>query len=207
MGLINRVLGQMSNISVYQERFLLILFSTIFRLRGKMNYRNLSRYSELSEKTYRRQFQKAFDFVEFNRLSIQESVDSSHTLMAVIDCTYSPKSGKKTYGIDDFFSGQAGRSKKGLEVSPLSIVDVDQNTAYSLSAEQTPAVKEANHKEETRIDFYARQLKKQRQVLPSRVRYLAADGYYAKKKFVDGVVEADLQFIGKPHSGPGRWFT
>ena len=206
MNLIKRVLSQMSNVGEYQRRFLLILFSTIFCLRGKMNYLNLSRYSDLSEKTYRRQFRKSFDFVEFNRRSIVATTTPTTTLIAVTDCTYTAKSGKKTYGLDYFFSGQAGRSKKGLEVSLLSVVDVDQNTAYSLSAEQTPAGKQATTPEETRIDFYLRQLKKQRHALPSQVRYLVGDGYYAKKKYVDGVVGESLHLISKLRSDPDLRF-
>ena len=34
-----------------------------------------------------------------------------------------------------FWSGSAGESKKGLEASIVSIVDVDSNTAYGLNAE------------------------------------------------------------------------
>ena len=54
-------------ISKPQRKFLLTLFTTILVVRGKVNFRNLSRYSDLSEKTYSRQFAKAFDAISFNR--------------------------------------------------------------------------------------------------------------------------------------------
>jgi hypothetical protein len=43
----------------------LTLFTTLLVVRGKANFRNLSRYSDLSEKTYSRQFAKAFDAIAF----------------------------------------------------------------------------------------------------------------------------------------------
>ncbi|MFT5086724.1 MAG: hypothetical protein ACI906_003658 [Candidatus Latescibacterota bacterium] len=39
-----------------QRQFLLNLFTTILSLRGKVIFRNLSRYSGLSARTYARQF-------------------------------------------------------------------------------------------------------------------------------------------------------
>lgn len=48
------------------------LFTTILVVCGKVNFSNLSRYSNLSEKTYRRQFEKDFDFLGLN-LSVIES--------------------------------------------------------------------------------------------------------------------------------------
>ncbi len=98
-------------------------------LRGKVNYRNLSRYSDFIEKRFSRNFRKSFDFTVMNHLLIQEIVPEQHKKMAGLDCSYIPKSGKKTYGLDRFWSGQAGQAKKGLETSLLAIVDLDYNTA------------------------------------------------------------------------------
>jgi len=41
-------------------------------MRGKVNFRNMSRYSDLSEKTYSRQFRKPFDFADFNQHLLQK---------------------------------------------------------------------------------------------------------------------------------------
>ena len=60
----------MGSISQPQQKFLLVLFSTIFIICGKVNFTNLSRYSSLSEKTYRRHFSKTFDFKQFNQYLI-----------------------------------------------------------------------------------------------------------------------------------------
>ena len=132
MKTIKRILSQMS-ISKPQQKFLLILFSTIMILRGRMNYRNMSRYSVLHEKSFSRNFKKPLDFSDLNHRLILETIPEENRKMAAIDASYVPKSGKHSYGIDYFWSGVAGRSKKGQEISSLAIVDLDYNTAYNLS--------------------------------------------------------------------------
>ena len=50
--------------------------------------------------------------------------------------------------------------------------------------------------QKTRIDWYLDHLKQDRHAIDSSVRYLAHDGYYQKKKFIDGVVSQGLHSIG-----------
>ena len=178
METIKRILSKMSNISKPQKKFLTLLFSTIMVLRGRVNFRNLSRYSDLSEISFLRNFRKSFDFKEFNLMLIQETIPLHHKKIAALDCSYVPKSGKKSYGIDNFWSGQAGRAKKGQEISLLSIVDLDYNSSYSLSVEQTPSSLEIGEKEENRIDFYLKQLKKNQSSLQQlSIEHIAVDGF------------------------------
>jgi len=49
----------------------------------------------------------------------------------------------------------------------------------------------------TRVDDYAKHLKKTRSLLPESVRYLVADGYYYCAKFCDAVRDTDLNLISK----------
>lgn len=49
----------------------------------------------------------------------------------------------------------------------------------------------------TRLDYYLQQLQEAVPYLPSRLTYWVVDGFYSKKKFVDGVVDLNLQMIGK----------
>ncbi|MEH2011085.1 hypothetical protein [Nostoc sp.] len=39
-----------------------------------MNFTNLSRYSQISENIYRRQFSQGFEFVELNRRVIEQAM-------------------------------------------------------------------------------------------------------------------------------------
>jgi hypothetical protein len=207
-----RILDQMSGVSKPQRKFLMVLFSTILLMRGKVNFRNLSRYSILCEKTFSRQFRKSFDFVTFNRLLLDEAMGSDHEKIAAIDCSYLPKSGKKTYGIDTFFDSTHNKPAKGLEISTLCVVDVTDHTAYALSSRQTPPLEEIRSRspipsskkgvskteaQETRMDAYLDHVHAVRSRFPTAIRYLVGDGEFAKYKFVEGVVGCDLDFIGK----------
>jgi hypothetical protein len=190
----------MSSISTPQRKFLVTLLSTIQLLRGKMTFRNLSRYSDLHEKTYARHFQKSVDFADCNHLALTTYLPSGTTKIVVMDCTFGEKSGKQTYGLDHFYHASHDRAEKGLEFSELAVVDVDYGTAYHLSMDQTAdsaTLREILGPEGTRIDWYLSHLYRDGPLLPPGIRYLAADGAYAKKKFVDGVCEFGFQMVGK----------
>jgi hypothetical protein len=184
----------MSSLSTAQRKFMLILLSTGMSLRGKANYRNLSRYSELHEKTYSRWFHRDFDFVEFNRLSLAGLPSKEPTLIATLDCSFNEKSGKHTYGLDKFYNSQPSQPEKGLEISTLAVVDVEYNTAYNLSTRQTPKL---DPPDETRADWSLSPLEQDRHALPETVSYLVTEGDYSKKKFTEGVVALGLHPIGK----------
>jgi hypothetical protein len=153
-------------------------------LQGKAAFRNLSRYSDYHEKTYSRGFRRDFDFVKFNRLSMSQISRSGHTLIAAVDGSFISKSGKQTYGLDKFYKESLSQVEKGLKISTLAVVDVTYNTAYNRSTHQTPALTKPD---ETRVDQYLAHLRPNRAALPECVRYLVADGYYSKTKFINGV--------------------
>ena len=217
MELAEKVLNRLC-ISKPQRKFLVILFTTILVVRGKVNFRNLSRYSDRSEKTYARQFAKAFDFVAFNRQLINETIGTQGARVVAFDPSFLAKAGKKTYGRDFFWNGAHQRAEKGLEVSVLSIVDLERNTGFTLSVRQTaptadpspsssPKQKPAQgrkksrrileEEEETRIDFYLHHLRGVAPALLPPENHVAVDGYFAKQKWVAGVEELGLHTIGK----------
>jgi hypothetical protein len=182
----------------------LSLFPTIFIVCGKVNFTNLSRYSDLNEKTYRRQYAKPFNFDGFNANCIEEAIPESAEQIASMDSSFIRKSGKHSYGLANFYNGSTGRAEKGLEISLISIIDVDQGQGYGLSVQQTPpecGSKQADSSkaqvQETRIDQYLKQLKAARPLFPKAVKCLVVDGYYSKKKFIDGALDLELEVIGK----------
>jgi hypothetical protein len=199
----------------------------------------MSRYSEWSEKTYRRQYRQEFNFIGLNVELIEEGTSRGATVIGGMDCSFIPKSGKATYGLDWFYNGSASRSEKGLEISLIAVIDVKARRGYSLSVQQTPAnlakrkaktpsqsqriawqviesaqqmldqlpdqsktdlPVESVKSEPTRIDHYLEHLKATRPYFPAGLKYLSVDGFYSKKKFVDGVMALDLQVIGKLRS-------
>jgi hypothetical protein len=129
----------MPGISQPQKKFLITLFSTILLVYGKVNFTNLSRYSCLSEKTYRRHFLKSFNFPQFNQYFLELALNPKHRVLAVIDGSFLIKSGKKTDGKAYFYNGVAGKSEHGLEISVISVVEIETRLSYSLSVQQTPS--------------------------------------------------------------------
>jgi hypothetical protein len=201
---------------------------------GNVNFTNMSRYSKFSEKTYRRQYSQEFCFIGLNAELIEAAIPGCAPRIGGMDCSFIPKSGKATYGLDWFYNGSASRTQKGLEISVIAVIDVDAQRGYSLSVKQTPAhlvsekvkgqhqsngiawavveqvqtmleqlpgrPQSAVEEELTRIDHYLKHLQDSYTYLPVGLKYWAVDGFYSKKKFVDGVVALNLQVISKLRS-------
>jgi len=129
-----------------QRQFLASLFVTLFVVCGKANFTNLSRYGEYSERTYRRQYQKSFDFIPFHAQTIAAAIEPSREQIAAIDCSFISKSGKQTWGVDNFYNGSISKSQKGLEISVIAVVDMLAHQGYTLSVKQTAKTeREARH--------------------------------------------------------------
>jgi hypothetical protein len=122
----------------------------------RANFTNLSRYGKYSERggspatqrTYRRQYQKSFDFIPFHAQTIAAAIEPSKEQVAAMDCSFISKSGKQTWGLDNFYNGSISKSQKGLEISVIVVVDVSAHQGYTLSVKQTattdrPAIPDA----------------------------------------------------------------
>src|SRR5262250_3162939 len=202
MTFVNDILKQMPALGQPQRKFLATLFVTILVLRGRVNFRNLSRYCDYSERTIARQFREPFDWPDFHQRVLMTALDPHSELVSAHDASFIPKSGKQTFGLGHFFNGCASRAERGLEISTLAVVDVTRRCAFTLAVAQTPPGEEATQtaQEETRVDFYKQQLRAHRHRLPPSITYHCVDGYYAKKKYIDEVVSLDLHAITKLRS-------
>ncbi len=127
-------------VGFWQRQFLLGLFKAVFSLRGRAGFTNLARFSLLHEQTFRRHFQKAFRWVWFNLIAFRLRHHPEEPVVGVFDCSFLPKSGTETWGLDQFFSSLAGQSKKELEVSILGIVATGSRRAFGIGATQTPLI-------------------------------------------------------------------
>ena len=180
-----------------QQKFLCHVMHLMLMLPGRITFRNLSRYSPYHEKTFARWFARDVDFVSLNRAAIVEVVPPSHEHVLAFDPSFVPKSGKHTYGLDMFWNGAHSRAEKGVEIATLAWIDVTHNSAYTLSVEQTSPAPHSDA-EETRIAISLAHMA--RVVTPQSLqgrKDLAVDGYFSKKKFVDGICALDLHVIGK----------
>ena len=202
MTIVHDILKQMPRLSQPQRKFLATLFVTILVLRGRVNFRNLSRYCNYSERTIARQFRKPFDWPDFHQRVLLTALDPRSELISAHDASFLPKSGKQTFGLGHFFNGCASRAERGLEMSTLAVVDVTRRCAFTLAVSQTPPGADTTQAEpeDTRVDFYKQQLCAHRHRLPPSVTCHCVDGYYAKKKYIDAVVSLDLHAITKLRS-------
>jgi hypothetical protein len=191
-----------------QRKFLATLFVTILVLRGRVNFRNLSRYCDYAERTMARQFREPFDWPDFHQRVLLTALDPHSELVSAHDASFIPKSGKQTVGLGHFFNGCASRAERGLEISTLAVVDVTRRCAFTLAVSQTPPGEETPQAEpeETRVDFYKQQRRAHRHRLPSGITYHCVDGYDAKKKYIDEVVSLDLHAITKLRSDANCMF-
>ena len=184
------------DLSKPQRDFLRGLFMTILTVRGKVNFRNLSRYSARSETTYARQFAKPFAFVDFNRQLINATFGLDSERVLAFDPSFIPKAGHHTFGRNRFWNGLKSRAEKGWEVSALAVVDLTRKQALNLSVQQTLSA-EDRPTDATLIDQYLHHIRQvQPHLLPSET-YRCIDGGLTRKKLIDGVCALDLLLIGK----------
>jgi len=195
--LFNSVRASWKNTKKPQQKFLGHWMGLLLMLPGRMTFRNLSRYSRYHEKTCARWFAHDADFVSLNRAAIVQAIPLHHEQALAFDPSFVSKSGKQTYGLDKFWNGAHSRTEKGLEIAALAWIDVTHNSAYTLSVEQTAPPPERDV-EQTRIDTY---LSHSARVVTTQslqaLSYLLVDGYFSKKKFVEGIRALDLHLLGK----------
>lgn len=103
----------------------------------------------------------------------------------------------KTPGKSKFASP---KSKSQAPIAPLAIEQARTMLDQLPPNPNATADRQAIAPELTRIDHYLHQLRTTHPHLPAGLKYWVVDGFYSKKKFVDGVVALKLQLIGKLRS-------
>ena len=215
-------------LGAWQRQFLVELFQVLLRMRGRVNFTNMARYSIFCEQTFRRHFQKAFQWVAFNLTVLRLRRHPQEPLIGVFDCTFVPKSGTKSYGIGRFFSSTAGRAERGQEVSILGVVGTESQEPFGIDATQTPAdfsrtdssegdsskespstgyssveysSVEYSSVEYSSVDFYIEQIQDlQGQLAEIGVSYWVGDGFYAKRKVFGAVTKMGGDLITRLRS-------
>ena len=193
--IVQKVLEKMGNVRQLELMNLTLLFTTILILCGKVNFVNLSRYRHRHERTFRRQYAKPMNFSAFNGAFIALEIPVEHGILGVLDASFSPKSGKKTFGLDPFYHGSHGRVERGLEISLFAIVDTVTENAYAFHAQQTD--EKSLYPLLSRTDYYLIHLEYNKSHWPKRLQYLAVDSAYANAPFIKGVKSLNLDVISK----------
>jgi len=113
------------------------------------------------------------------------------------DPSYISKSGKCTPYLGRFWSGCAGKVKRGLEISGIGVIDLDLHTCLHLEAVQTPPAKAFEQVTWILIDWYLHVLRTRKKILQQLTRYIVADAYFSKSTFVDGALDMEFHVISR----------
>ena len=123
--IVKNALDAMPMLKKPQKLFILLLLASLAVFQGKATFRNLSRYSSMSEKRFSRWYGRSFEFCTFNCLMLSDPLSKAGVLIAALDASFMTKSGNHTEGLGNFWCGCTGRTEKGLELSLLSVVDIN----------------------------------------------------------------------------------
>ena len=192
MPIVTQILSALPGVSCAQRCFFLHLLSLWPCVSGRFNLLNLSRYSSFCHRTFRRHFARAFPWGAYNAALLHNAVPAQHELMLAQDASFVPKSGRHTPAVGRFYNGCSQRMERGLELSLVAVVDLTQNTAYALHAQQPPAPSPA---EQECKDL--RHLKATKAHWPTGVQHLAVDGAYARRCFVAGATNEGLFVVSR----------
>ncbi len=184
-----------TKINKWRKKFFAEVLWLFLSIKGRINFVQLGRYGDFCEQRYRQQFEKEFDFLDFNKAIVQHycSVD----LVWAFDPSYIPKSGKETPHLSKFWSGCAQQAKLGLEIGGIAAIDIENHTAMHLEAIQTPSVSELKEQSMTLVQWYAKIITDRIPKLSSISKTIVADAYFAKVNFVDAIVNTGFHVVSR----------
>lgn len=188
-------LSKVTKVSKPIAGFLLHTLELWLGMNCRYVFSNMQRWGSRMEKSYRQMFSKLFDWSGFNYELVRQYAGKE--VICAFDPAFVTKSGKQTYGLGTFWSGTVGKALKGLEVGVLCFVDVAAATALHAQAVQSPSPAAMKQKGGTLIDHYVSVIKTHLKSIKQFTRYLAVDGYFMKKEFIQPLVKDGLEVITK----------
>ena len=179
-------------------------------LPGRLNFTGLEHYGGRSARTHARWFARPFPFARLAvaaLAAVHPRVPEGLGELLVLDASFVSKSGRGTWGAGWFWSGMARAVRWGMEVTLLAAVDVEEGGAYPLCARQSPGTVRARRQTCGAATGRATTVEVGLSLLREAVaagakdslgaRWMAADGGYASRTFVEGVRALDLHAVGR----------
>ena len=192
---VESTLGKITGVKKPVAKFVIHIVELWLAMNCRYVFSNMERWGKMTEKSYRNGFNKFFDWFGFNYALAKQYC--SKEVIAVLDPSYIKKSGKHTYGMGMFWSGVRQKALRGLEIGCLAFVDVTDATALHGIAEQTPSPKSLKGSGKTLVHHYVRVIEKHISDIKAVTHYLAVDGYFMKKDFIQPLLGQGLQIITK----------
>lgn len=184
-----------AKINKWREKFMLEVLLLYLIIPGRINFLQLGRYGKYGEQRYRQQFGVGFDWLSFNSSLVTSHLGSR--LAIAFDPSYISKSGKCTPYLGRFWSGCAGKAKRGLEISGIGVIDLDLHTCLHLEAVQTPAPSALETVNWTLVDWYLHVLRVRKESLLKITPYVVADAYFSKATFVNDATGMGFHVISR----------
>lgn len=150
-------------------RQLAAIVEALLAISGRITQRGISRWTTEggSYRTVQRFFQTPIVWRDvLIRFFLQQLYDKTDTYLLVGDETVVGKAGKKTYGLDWFFSSLAGKPIPGIACFGIALVSQKRRRAYPLCAEQV--VRSEAEKQQARQNKLTRQQRKAKQTPPRK---------------------------------------
>jgi hypothetical protein len=195
---VEATVGKITGVSKPVTKFVIHIVELWLGMNCRYVFSNMERWGKMTEKSYRNGFKKLVDWFDFNFEMVKQHCGTE--IIAVFDPSYIKKSGKQTYGLGMFWSGVRQRALKGIEIGCLAFVDVTAGTALHGEAVQTPSSKALKEKGKTLVTHYGAVIEKRIGEILSLTRYLAVDGYFMKKEFINPLLGKGLHIITKARS-------
>lgn len=180
-----------------QARYLVMLVGLWLAIPGRVNFLNLERYGELSERSHRAWFEKPLDFVGVNHRIVESCrLKGEKQWVLGIDTSFIRKSGKATPNLGKYWDNKQNKAVKGLEVSCCSLIELSWGQAFGLHLRSTQLSETTS-----RMEQYAGHLHDVLGCLTpdlrQQIEYVVADGYYAKQGFIKAVSQQGKHMVGK----------
>jgi hypothetical protein len=195
---VEATLGKVTEVKKPVSKFIIHILELWLGMNCRYVFTNMERWGSMTEKSYRHGFKKYFDWFSFNFHLVRQYAGKE--IIAVFDPSYISKSGKQTYGLGMFWSGTRQRALKGIEIGCLAFADVAAGTALHGEAVQTPSPKYLKEKGKTLVNHYVEVIEKHISDILSVTRYLAVDGYFMKKEFINPLLKEGLHIVTKARS-------
>jgi len=177
-------------LSKWRKDFIIDVIWLFLSIQGRINFSQLGRYGKQCEQRYRQQFEKSFDFMNFNIAMVKQNCDKR--IAIAFDPSFVTKSGKKTDGVGLFWSGCASSVKWGLEIGGIAAIDLENHTAIHLEAVQT-----IPNKNQSLLEFYSDIFAQRAEKLHSISDIVVADAYFSKRAFVFTLSKSSLYLVSR----------
>ena len=185
------------NISKSFQKVFMDAMKLFMAIPNRVNFLQMGRYGCFSEQTYRNNFENDdFDWFSFNEAIIREHLKGGRKAIAV-DPSFIPKSGSKTPWIGYFWSGCAGEYKRGLEITGIGVIDVDNHECMTLGSVQTPDNATLESYGKNLVDWYSSYLISIQEHLKRISGTVVCDAFFSKATFIKPLCENGFHVISR----------